>query len=187
MALSYIRVSFALLFVRSYRSESRAAKGSEPDGGDLHLYSALSRADEYGVERARALVDKRAEPLFHTHRAASAVHVARERLQLFLLYHGDGLDVRRTRRGFEIQLAAYGHNEHEMFALARLRDQRLEHALARLAQRIRHLAAVRYLRVVFVRHVMHFFRVQQSHRIGLYHYRSPRPASDPLSPTSGTI
>ena len=67
--------------------------------------------------------------------------IAREREELLLRQHLDGLLPRRLRRLFEVELRRHGDDEHIVFSRAAHGDERLEGAFGVLPQSCRHFLA----------------------------------------------
>ena len=66
---------------------------------------------------------------FHTNRRASSVNITRQREQIFLADHVNGLLSDGLRRFFQVQLCFHGNNKYIISVALPLRNKRLENMI----------------------------------------------------------
>ena len=95
-------------------------------GRKLELNTALASRDEHLIIEQARIVYQRWELLLHTHRGATAAHIARSGQELANVHHSERLLPRRKRRRFKIKLLCNGNATDHMVARRRRGHQRLE-------------------------------------------------------------
>ena len=115
-------------------------------------------------------MEHRGEGLFHPHRGAAAVDIARQGQQFFLGQHGDGLLPHRFCRFLQIKALSHGDVKDVILSRCTLRHQRLEHLFGVNAQVGRHRNAVHRAALggVGIGGVGDLLLLQRAHHVGLF-------------------